>query len=262
MAPEQVRGQVVDHRADMFAFGAVLYEILSGRRAFKEDTAADTMTAILTKEPPDLDAAHLSISPALERIVRRCLEKTPELRFQSANDLAFALETLSSDSSSASARLDVEPPVRQRETSRLPWALTTMALVGMAAMWGWRSPADVVDPRWDTFTRVTESAGEETAPSLSPDGTTVAFASRVSGSWGIYAQRVGGRNATALIDEPDRDESGPAFSPDGARIAFHESDDDGGIFVAGATGESVRRVTDIGFHPAWLPDGTQIAFTT
>ena len=99
-------------------------------------------------------------------------------------------------------------------------------------------------------------------PSLSPDGATVAFARRAGGSWGIYAQRVGGRNATVLIDEPDRDESGPAFSPDGARIAFHESDDDGGIFVAGATGESVRRVTDIGFHPAWSPDGTQIAFTS
>ena len=93
MAPEQVRGLSVDHRADMFAFGAVLYEMLTGERAFKGETAADTMTAILTKDPPDLDTARLSISPALERIVRRCLEKAPELRLQSATDLAFALET-------------------------------------------------------------------------------------------------------------------------------------------------------------------------
>jgi len=262
MAPEQVRGQAVDHRADMFAFGTLLYEMLSGRRAFREDTAADTMTAILTKEPPDFDAAHVSISPALERIVRRCLEKTPELRFQSANDLAFALETLSSDSSAASARLDVEPPARQTRTSRLPWTVAALALVGMAAMWVWRGPADVAEPRWDSFTRVTEAAGEETSPALSPDGSTVAYAARVNRSWGIYSQRVGGRNATVLVDEPGRDEGGPAFSPDGERIAFHESDQDGGIFVAGATGESVRRVTDIGFHPAWSPDGTQIAFTT
>ncbi|HSG00134.1 MAG TPA: protein kinase, partial [Vicinamibacterales bacterium] len=263
MAPEQVRGQPIDHRADMFAFGALLYEMLSGRRAFREDTAADTMTAILTKEPPDLDAARLSISPALDRIVRRCLEKSPELRFQSANDLAFALETLSSDSSAASARLDIElPATRQKQRVRLPWAVAALALIGMAAAWIWRSPAGLPDPRWDTFTRVTEAAGEETSPALSPDGSTVAYAARVDGSWGIYAQRVGGRNATVLVDEPDRDEGGPAFSPDGARIAFHESDEDGGIFVAGATGESVRRVTDIGFHPSWSPDGTQIAFTT
>ena len=109
MAPEQVRGLPVDHRADMFAFGAVLYEMLSGERAFKGETAADTMTAILSKEPPDLDTARLAISPSLDRIVRRCLEKSPELRFQSANDLAFALETLSSDLH-----------VSRRQLSRLP----------------------------------------------------------------------------------------------------------------------------------------------
>src|SRR6185295_13991617 len=92
MAPEQVRGLAVDHRADMFAFGAVLYEMLSGQRAFRGETAADTMTAILTKEPAELDTARLAISPGVDRIVRRCLEKSPALRFQSATDLAFALE--------------------------------------------------------------------------------------------------------------------------------------------------------------------------
>jgi hypothetical protein len=265
MAPEQVRGQAVDHRADVFAFGAMLYEMLSGRRAFREDTAADTMTAILTKEPPDLEAEGLSISPALDRIIRRCLEKTPDLRFQSASDLAFALENLSSTSSSASAasaRVAAEPVVSRPQASRLPWAIAALALVGMVAMWILREPAATTDARWEIFTRITEAAGEETSPNLSPDGTTVVYAARVSGSLGIYAQRVGGRNATLVVDEPDSDEGGPAFSPDGARIAFHEADVDGGIFVAGATGESVRRVSDIGFDPAWSPDGAQIAFTT
>src|SRR5215472_12160447 len=95
MSPEQVRGEAVDHRTDIFSFGAVLYEMLSGQRAFKRDTAAETMTAIIIHEPPEWATDSKTVSPALERIVQRCLEKEPEQRFQSARDLAFALSTLS-----------------------------------------------------------------------------------------------------------------------------------------------------------------------
>ena len=269
MAPEQVRGLAVDHRADMFAFGAVLYEMLSGQRAFRGETAADTMTAILTKEPPDLDLAALSVPPGLDRIVRRCMEKTPDLRFQSADDLAFALDTLSSASgsmrTSVAEAVAASPAPASRRTglSRvLPWLLVAVLAAVAAAGW-WRRGAPVTTTLpFNTFTRITELAGEETEPSLSPDGSIVAYAVRVNDSWDIYTQRVGGRNATAILNDPQRNERAPAFSPDGAWIAFHEADTDGGIFVAGATGESVRRVTDFGFHPAWSPDGRSLAFTT
>ena len=262
MAPEQVRGLPLDHRADIFAFGAMLYEMLSGERAFAGVTAADTMTAVLTKDPPDLDMARLAISPGLDRVVRRCLEKAADLRFQSANDLAFALETLVSPTSAGAADMRPlpAPPPRGARTRWLPWGVAMLASLAAAAAWWTRSAADAPEPRWSTFTRVTERAGEETAPTLSPDGNTVAYAARMNGTWGIYSQRVGGRNATLVVDDPQRDEAGPAFSPDGSYIAFHKSDSAGGIFVAGATGESVRRLTDAGFDPSWSPDGRQIAF--
>ena len=135
MAPEQVRGLDVDHRSDIFAFGAVLYEMLSGERAFKGETAADTMTAILTKDPRDLDTTSLSISPGLDRIVRRCLEKTPDLRFQSANDLAFALDTLSTASTFSSGTAQVAAPAPSRRVAWLPWAIAAAALLTTAVSW-------------------------------------------------------------------------------------------------------------------------------
>ena len=263
MAPEQVRGVAVDHRADMFAFGAVLYEMLTGRRAFEGETAADTMTAVLTKDPPELDTARLAIPAGLDRIVRRCLEKTPDLRFQSANDLAFALETLTAGSGASSAATAVAAPsTRPARGPWLPWAVAAAALLAAGASWVGRSAAPDAEARWSSFTRVSEAAGEETSPALSPDGTTVAYSMRVNGNWDIYAQRVGGRNATPIVNDPERHERGVAYSPDGSLIAFHESNATGGIFVAGATGEAVRRVTDNGFDPAWSPDGKQIAFAT
>ena len=269
MAPEQARALPVDHRADIFAFGAVLYEMLSGERAFKGETSADTLTAVLTKDPPEFDTTRLAIPLGLDRMVRRCLEKSVELRFQSANDLAFALETLSTISTSsstaaavgASAASDRTPPPRARSVW-LPWTVAALALLASGAFFLAQRRSTTTAAPWSQFSRTTELAGEETSPSLSPDGGTVAYSARVGGSWNIYSQRVGGRNATPIVNDPKRDEGGGAFSPDGSLIAFHESDDDGGIFVAGATGESVRRLTEIGFEPAWSPDGKQIAFTT
>jgi eukaryotic-like serine/threonine-protein kinase len=262
MAPEQARGQATDHRTDIFAFGAVLYEMLSGERAFQGATTADTMAAVLTKDPPELDAARSSLSPALDRIVRRCLEKTPDLRFQSATDLAFALETVSTTSTSSTAAIDPTAPVRHGRVAWLPWAIMSIAVVVAGASWLLRGAVNQADAPWDHFTRISESAGEETSPSLSPDGSSIAYSARVNGSLNIYSQRVGGRNATPIVNDPERDEGGAAYSPDGSLIAFHESDDLGGIFVAGATGESVRRVTDVGFDPAWSPDAKQVAFAT
>src|SRR5271157_3150513 len=118
MAPEQVRGDAVDARTDIFAFGAVLFEMLSGTRAFRRDTTAETMTAVLKEDPPELSDPGRPISPALDRIVRRCLEKNPEQRFQSAKDLSFALASLSGSDTSAASRAALKP---RNKPPLLPW---------------------------------------------------------------------------------------------------------------------------------------------
>src|SRR5271155_1205781 len=120
MSPEQVRGLALDTRSDIFSFGAILYEMLSGKRAFHGDTAADTMSSILKEDPPDLSETNRNVSPALERIVQHCLEKRPEARFHSASDIAFDLEHLSGISSASTKVAPVEAP---RPSRGLPLVL-------------------------------------------------------------------------------------------------------------------------------------------
>src|SRR5262249_41135980 len=135
MAPEQVRGQETDHRADIFSFGMILYEMLSGKRAFNGASVADVMSAILKEEPPELSETNSKISPALEKIVRRCLEKKPERRFQTASDLTFALEAFSTSSNS---RLET-PAVGTINTTTLrtgreKWLIGAIALAALVAL--------------------------------------------------------------------------------------------------------------------------------
>src|SRR5262249_25034215 len=95
MSPEQVRGRATDHRSDIFSFGAISYEALTAKRAFLRDSTADTVSAVLKEDPPDVTTTNKEVPPALERVIRHCLEKNPEQRFQSARDLAFDLEMIS-----------------------------------------------------------------------------------------------------------------------------------------------------------------------
>src|SRR2546428_6565280 len=131
MSPEQVRGRHVDHRSDIFSFGAVLYEMLCGQRAFHGDSAVETLNAILKEEPPELTTTNRNIAPALERVVWHCLEKSPERRFQSATDVAFALESLSGSSGVSSQTLAAvaSVPARSRIGKHLPWIVAGGLLI-------------------------------------------------------------------------------------------------------------------------------------
>src|SRR6202012_5977494 len=132
MSPEQVRGATVDHRTDIFALGAILYEMLTGRRAFQRSTSAETRTAILNEDPPSISQIVQTTAPGLQRVVHRCLEKNPEQRFHSASDLAFALEALS-DSGSIPAVAASEAPGQRRRSKVLIWSAGVVAVLAPAA---------------------------------------------------------------------------------------------------------------------------------
>ncbi len=262
MSPEQVRGAALDHRSDVFSFGAVLYEMLSGRRAFQRETAAETMTAILKEDPPELGPQAAGVSPAIERIVQHCLEKRPEERFQSARDLAFDLLALSGSAIATSGTQRAATAGGPRRFAGPVLALLAAALAFEAGRRWARPEVAATTSKPTSFLQLTDEAGVESRPSLSPDGKSFVYVSAAAGNSDVFLLRVGGRNPVNLTADSRGEDLQPAFSPDGERIAFRSERDGGGIFVMDSTGESVRRLTHFGYTPAWSPDGKQIVVST
>jgi eukaryotic-like serine/threonine-protein kinase len=220
MAPEQARGQQVDARADLFSFGALLYEMLSGRPAFRRVTAADTMTAVLTADPLPLDAVDLQVPIALQRVVERCLAKNREQRFQSAKDLAFALETSKGSSSGSGDRLAPAPPSRRAVIRALaPWAVAAIAVMGLLAVVLLKRGQPVPDAAGVTFEIPPARNTESSYVTLSPDGRRLLL--RVSEAGG--QRKLWLRSLDSLIAQPlagTEEAERPFWSPDGRSVAF------------------------------------------
>ena len=302
MSPEQVRGADVDHRTDIFAFGGILYEMLTGKRAFYGPTWAETMASIIKDDPPPFTQTAPATPPALQRIVLRCLEKSPEERFQSSSDLAFALESLS-DAASGAPSVNTEVPARRLPSSLL-WPLGLLAILLLAAVGFFIVAHQRVGPalRISDYAQITNDgrnktlagtdgsrlyfnldpavppeeiavAGGETVPiklpipsavleSVSPDGSTFLVGSESVGQTSGYPLW-----SVAILGGAPRSlansVTASTWSPDGTAIAYAMPNGD--MYEEKSNGAEAHIIASVGGRAEWLawsPDGATLRFST
>jgi Tol biopolymer transport system component len=254
MSPEQVRAEPVDPRSDIFSFGCVLYEMIAGRRAFQSTSAVETMHAILNSDPPEFEGDAANLPPALSVIVRRCLEKRPEQRFQSAADLAFALKSISLIGTSAnpSAIRPAAPrPVARR---RMLWPAAILSAITLLIT-GYAVRALTFRLASPEYRRVTFRKGDVTSARFTPDARSV-----------VYTARWEGRPARVFLAVPGSPESRDLGLPDGCRILAVSSKEElafaspaGALERMSIAGGQMRPLLDGVLDADWSPDGNSLA---
>ena len=302
MAPEQVRGQAVEHRADIFAFGAILYEMLSGQRAFAGATSADTLTAILEKDAPELPTTERHIPSGLTRIVDRCLEKNPAARFQSTHDLGFALEAIDTQSAASPGPARAGTGAVRERAWMLVAATSLVVAIVAVAMW-LSSRHGGVEPIVTRLDVVTPPTTEPLSFALSPDGRQLVFVANGEKGPQLWLRALDQVTAQPLASTDGA--TYPFWSPDSRAIGFLADDKlkrlnlsggtpqtlteapagrggtwnrDGVIVFSPATTNGLQRVSATGGQPAevtrlagghvshrwphFLPDGRHFLFTS
>jgi Tol biopolymer transport system component len=277
MSPEQARAKPLDRRTDVWSFGCVLYELLTGRQAFPGETSSDAIAAVLDREP-DWQAVPSSSPPPVRDLIGRCLRKDRGRRLQHMGDARIVIDDA----------LNREPgvpvgPVR----AGVPWPGTVAGAMVVAAIAGGAGYAlnrgrasDETTVTVGNAARLTHDSGLSEWPTWSPDGATLAFASNRGGDFEVYVRRADGGQEVNISSDPGEDMQ-PAFSPDGAQLAFVSTRSSrggttkiadtfsfdfrtygGDIWVVPALGGRPRRLADGGNFPAWRPDGAAVAFVS
>jgi len=262
MSPEQVRGEEADGRSDLFSFGSVLYEMLSGKRAFRGDSAVETMSAILKEEPPELAATGRDLPPGLDRIVRHCLEKKREVRFQSARDLAFDLESVAELRSTGARAPLIEPETGGRRRLMLAGVAVVALAAALAA--GWKlGHGTAREPVSAQFQRLTVRRGGIAASRFTPDGQSFVYsAAWEGGPLDLFVGRVGTPEArplsltgAALLAVSSRGELAVS-------LGWHKEigyEGVGTLATVPIDGGAPRALLDDVLSADWSPDGKQLA---
>jgi eukaryotic-like serine/threonine-protein kinase len=264
MSPEQAEGKKVDARSDIFSFGSVLYEMITGRRAFQGDSKMSTLAAVLNKDPKPVTDLAEGIPRDLEKILSRCLRKDRECRWQTMVDVKIGLQELKEESDSG--KLVAAPAVRGAHRRSLIWGAALLALLGAVAAAVWFSRSHSVVPEEPLAAApLTSYPGGERQPSFSPDGNQVAFVwdGERQDNLDIYVKLIGGGPPLLLTHHPADDYS-PAWSPDGRWIAFLRKLSAGkaAVLLVPALGGAERKLAEIeesfrfvSHRLAWSPDG-------
>ncbi|MGH9204378.1 MAG: serine/threonine protein kinase, partial [Vicinamibacterales bacterium] len=257
MAPEQAEGKPADTRSDVFSFGAVLYEMITGRRAFVADTKMSTLLAILGNEPERPSNLIPGLSRDLEKVILRCLRKEPERRWQSVADLKLALEEVLEECEAGNGVTAGSIPVR-RLTRRSMFVTAAIVLVAIGALsfgaWWRASREPPLASAQPSLVRLTSDVGWTDYSAISPDGRILAYASDRSGedNLDIWVQQIPD-GAPHRLTRHVADDVDPSFSADGSKIAFQSSRQGGGVYVISTLGGEERLLAKQGFSPRFSP---------